>query len=361
MLSQTSAEMPKLQNFVDVKSQVLDLGAIKTQAVEAYKSCLSLPLPTEVADNVQHLLRANEIAVSASPHSNFFKCIIDNLPTSLEVDIPWRLMTRLGMNDEVINEDIASVSTKLNKIGIQTSPFLLKTSLSDNSLPDSVRKYYADPENAINFVEFLYSMQNEFFTILHAARITQETKTILNQIAPYIPWPTRRIFPFATENVRWESNGFWYPLTGDDHAIGILEPSIDSTSIRLESRDPKIQFTGSRADRYYIAAHEIAGHAGFAEMYDPQTILEVFGDDPNRPRSVIPNIAYSLTEGYAIFIEELATRIPQSFSGARKHFTDSGIKEQRDERELYLEKVLKEDPTKLGSRYFQKRRYNPWG
>jgi len=359
MLDQSSVEAPKLRSFVNVESPVLDLGAIKRQAVEVYKSCLDLPLPTEVADNVQHLLTANEIAVSTSPHRDFFKSIIDHLPASVEVEIPWRLMTRLGMSSDVIDKDIASVSAQLNKIGIQTPPLLLKTPLSDNSLPDSVRKYYADPEDAINFVEFLNFMQNEYYRILHAMRITHETKAILRAIAPYIPCPANKIMPFASENTRWESNGFWYTVRGNNHMIGILEPSIDSASIQLESRDVCIQSIDERADRYHTAVHEIAGHAGFAEMYDPEIIEEVFGADPYnlKPRSVVPNIAYVLTEGYAIFIEELATRAPQSFSGARKHFTDSGIKEERGRRELYLEEVLKEDPTKLGSKYFQKRRY----
>lgn len=356
MPDQSPVEIPTLRNVIGVEKPVLDLAAIKTQAVEAYRDYLSFPLPTEVADNVKYLLRANEIVVSTSPHSNFFKRIIDNLPTSLEVHIPWRLMTRLGKSDEMIEEDIASVSTQLNNNGIQASASLLKTPLSDNSLPDNVRKYYADPENSMNFVEFLYSMQNEYYRVLHAMRITQETKAILHAIAPYIPWPTKKVMPFATENTRWEPNGFWYPITGNDHAIGILEPSIDSASIQLESRDPRIQFTGERADIYNTAVHEIVGHAGFAEMYEPQTILEVFGDDPKRLRSVIPNIAYSLTEGYAIFIEELAARVP-ALLGKRKYFEDVGIREMRDEREKYLEQILKEDPTKLGSKYFQKRRY----
>lgn len=197
-------------------------------------------------------------------------------------------------------------------------------------------------------MDILENAQEEYLKVLHATRVFEETKLVLGEIAPFIPWPKKPLLPFTTYtkiSAGWMINGFCGVVEeGSKHIVGIVEISDDPYNFSLEAQEKEIIITTSLADKYILAAHEAAGHASFSELYPEGDIEEVFGLKNDRDHNSVADI---LTEGYAMFIEDVAARMPGTLGPKREYLDDSGVGEIRKNRVESLGRILTTSPDKI--------------
>lgn len=169
---------------------------------------------------------------------------------------------------------------------------------------------------------------------------------IFQELAPYVPLPQRpSIQTTLYDEIGPDPNGYHGLLKGGNHIIFLRDPYAEDVNYALESIDPKLQMVGLNANKFVIAAHESAGHAGFAELYDQAEATDVFEvgrESTSTEKSV--RLVNALTEGYAMFIEEIAMDLAYSPTlGQIKNSVDMSIKKLSDRREQHLAKY-KEHP-----------------
>ncbi len=335
-------QITRLGDLGKAEPMIVDLNAIKHSAANAHKELVKMQLPNEIEPYVAKMRVTQSIAQSSSLYTPLFRALVDHLDEIPKIDISWRISSGFEGEDEIVLQDTADVCEQFEKdLGVKVTPEKLLTPIVTSEMPEEVKKLYAsDDYRNYRVIDLIKAFQDEFLGIAHAGRIIQVSKLITAKIAPHIQWPRITILPITTENqIQWELGGFWGMLPDGHHIIGIREPNIDYNFLRSDLQEDNVQYRDGLADKYIGAAHEAAGHASFAEIFDPILASEIL----NRNRQT-PDVTDILSEGYAILIEDMAAR--QAYSTNQKqimYFQDQGIKDIRRRRQENLADILMND------------------
>lgn len=297
----------------------------------------------------------NELSQLDSPYRNLFASVKNNWDKLATTIFPQSVHGRIKDEFEEAKKSaeiplggVDYVSNQLAVAGVDAPTELLMSSTVNPKLVGVINKYIGRGNGRI--IDILEYAQEEYLKVLHATRAFEEAKLILEDIAPFIPWPKKQLLPFTTyrqKGADWMINGFCGVIDGGSkHIVGIVETSDDSDDFRREAKDTVLRFTGSLADKYILAAHEAAGHASFNELYDGDVTEEVFGMASKRDKNSIADI---LSEGYAIFIEDVAARLPGTLGPNREYLDDYGVEEIRKKRVEVLARILATHPDKVKS------------
>ena len=295
----------------------------------------------------------DEISKTDSPYQNLFASVMENWEKLAPVVFPMSVHEGIEVDPEEAKQSANFllggadyVSEQLEKGGIRAPVDLLVSSTVDPKLVEILNKYTGKGKRRV--IDILEHAHEEYLKVLHATRIFDETRQVLGDIAPFIPWPKKQLLPFTTYRdiyAPWMINGFCGAIdAGKKHIVGIVEISDDSDNLRSEARQTELRVIGSFADKYVLAAHEAAGHASFNELYPDDVVDEVFGIDSNRDKDSIADI---LSEGYAIYIEEVAARLPGTVGPNREYLYDYGFEEIRKNRVEALGRILTIAPDKV--------------
>lgn len=338
----------------------VDIIRVKEKAILGYHT-----LTSETPQLVPWSDFATQVAHSDSEIAPLFNSIISNAHRMIDINgLSW--VGKAAINDQPSHgsggymeqwrrDQVTTIAENLANIGITLTPETLEASLPRDKFYREIHNRFfsdgQDPDEGL--LEILLGIQREMVGIAHATRVYEEARIIMEACVPNIPWPKKQAIYFTSnrQDRGFEENGGWIPrVNGGGHILVLIDPLGDlDTYIRGLSRKD-LTLVRQDAGKLIYAVHEAGGHGGFAELFDDGAVQDVFGYEKRLQDAKEVRLADSLTEGYAILMEQLAAEASYSERlGKGKEWVDRGLDRVRERRVEGLLKKRRDPKLRLYS------------
>ncbi len=330
----------------------VDLLQVRTVAEQTYDTLLA-----ELPQLLPWSKFVSDVASTDSAATSLFQSIQANAKRLLDIPtLSW--IGKRGIQEagnmaslqEWRASNIAKIAQDLQSIGIPATAEMLEAPLPGDSAYRAVHDTFfrkgKDPEEGL--LDILASVQREVVGTGYGTRVVQEMDVIMEACAPEIPELTGDVLAYASirSDRGFQENGGWLLLPSGKHVVIIFEPLADLDNYQRYIQQADLITTGDRADKFYLITHEKLGHGGLAELFDPTEAQEALGM-ANRTQEV--RLTGTLTEGYAMILEELAAEISYSeMLGEDAVWVDRGLATLQRRRS---EGLVQEQYEKKGSVY----------
>lgn len=300
----------------------VDLEKVKEKTKETYTTLL-IERPSAVPWGAF----AKAVADSESKYASVFKSILISAPQLMDIEEIAYIEKLEDSEDTTRITFVEECTQSLESIGLHLSAEELTTSLSEDPKYMAVKKSFENTKNLEDEVfQIVARIQEEYANVAHATRIFEEARLLLRKYAPSVPWPQKKCLCISEQ--QFLPNGGWSIRKKGGHLLSIKDPSSDLNTCLKESKTTRLT-----EDMFYktilISASHEAGHASFAEIFDPGDINDVFSTNSN-----VANLSWSLAEGYGIVEERVMADIllflnPRSLDN-QIDFVQNDISERKD-------------------------------